>query len=545
MKSNTLSDMNKLIGTAIASLCVTSLLFQLTASIECQFPARWTGLWFQKGLEPPIRIEGDTFSWRGKCIYSEGDLFLIDDSQLGCSRCVVIYEKHPNVLQYRETFCEKHQNLDEACAKLSVDAHLHSMFRVDAAPVTCPFKGPFTFTYSRGHGECNYPVSTIDSCTDNSKLLFRFQACVDVIKSESSEEELTCVATWKEGSSHYLVGKMIRKKKHRISYKDEDTYRCFVYDSLPDSFLLSQSADATCDGLVSPREGYRTMRLRKSKHPYIDCQFPGWVTAHQHWHTLDNSKSYIFSQWNSSFRISHNDLGYQDTKVTCTKEVFNTMNTTVVVAYSTSGCDNGYVCISFHRRDKHITELQIGNFARRAEDACLPPVHVPGSQEYITLVTSTPHTNLCPAVAETDGLRVETGKLGSLPDKCTQYSTAVVGCRNDNTLEFLTKCASYQELKRFQCHGTWEEKGRTYLVTGLRESRSKFCFVFSSNSRVTRMSGLHDTCSRSIQPGITGNLTFNITAAGDCDYTLNAVTSLSYSRSLLFATYLVLTRNSR
>ncbi|XP_076353236.1 uncharacterized protein LOC143248619 isoform X2 [Tachypleus tridentatus] len=537
IKSNILVDMTELTGTVLRTLLVIPFLFQLTVSYGCQFPAKWTGLWFQKGLEPPIRIEGDTFSWRGKCIDSEGDLFLIDDNQLGCSRCVVIYEKHPNVLQYRETFCEKHHSLDDACAKLSVDAHLHSMFRVNAAPVPCPFRGPFTFSYSRGHGECNYPVSTIDPCTDDSKLLFRFQACVDVLKSESSEEELTCVATWKEGSAHYLVGKLVNKKNYRISYKDEDTYRCFIYDSLPDSYILSQSADATCDGLVSPREGYRTLRLTQSGYPDIKCQFPRWVTAHHRWHTLDDSKSYIFSHWNSSFRISHRDPAYEDSKVTCTEEVVHTSNKTVVVAYSSSGCNNGFVCLSFHRRDKHITELQIGSFVRRAEDAC-PPVRVSGPQEYITLVTSTPRTKLCPALAETNGLRVETGRLSSLPDKCTQYSTAVVGCRSDSTLEFLTTCASYRDLKRFQCHGAWEENGRTYLVTGLRESRRKYCFVFSAHSRVTRMSGLHDTCSRSIQPGITGNLTFNITAAGDCDYTLNAVSQITCTESLLFASLL-------
>ncbi|XP_076347420.1 uncharacterized protein LOC143245212 isoform X2 [Tachypleus tridentatus] len=541
MKLTTSADRKTSSG-LLRTFYVFSFSLQLSGSYGCQFPARWTGLWFQKGLEPPIRIEGDTFSWRGKCIDSEGALFLIDDSKLGCSRCVVIYEKHPNVLQYRETFCEKHQNLDEACAKLSVDAHLHSMFRVDAAPVPCPFKGPLTFSYSRGHGECKYPLSTVDSCTDNSKLLFRFKACVAVLNSESSEEELTCVAMWKEGSSHYLVGKMMQRKNHRISYEDEDTYRCFIYDTLPDSYLLSQSADATCDGLVSPREGYRVMELTESKSPGTGCDFPEWVTVPGHWHTLDDSVSYVFSDQNNSFRINHLNTDNSDTTVSCAKEVVNSVNTTVVVAYSTSGCENGFVCIIFHLRDKHITELQIGKFARRVEDACQPPIHVPGTQEYITLVTSTPDTDHCPALAETNGLRIETGHL---PDKCTKYTTDIVGCRSDYTLEVLTTCASYRDLKRFQCHGTWEEKGRTYIVTGLEESRRKVCFVFSARSRVTLMSGLHGTCSRSVQPGVTGNITFNITAAGDCDYPLNLAASFTYSACLILVFSSALTRYIR
>lgn len=61
---------------------------------------------------------------------------------------------------------------------------------VNAKPVSCQLHGPFTFTYSRGHGECNYPVSHVDTCTDDSRLLFRFQACADVLGTESSGNTL-------------------------------------------------------------------------------------------------------------------------------------------------------------------------------------------------------------------------------------------------------------------------------------------------------------------------------------------------------------------
>lgn len=41
-------------------------------------------------------------------------------------------------------------------------------------------------------------------------------------------EELNCLAVWKEGSAHYLVGKMSNKKHHNAVFKDDNTYRCFV-----------------------------------------------------------------------------------------------------------------------------------------------------------------------------------------------------------------------------------------------------------------------------------------------------------------------------
>lgn len=48
------------------------------------------------------------------------------------------------------------------------------------------FLGPFTFTYNRGHGECRNPVSNIESCTEDSRLLLNLQACPDVAGTEST-----------------------------------------------------------------------------------------------------------------------------------------------------------------------------------------------------------------------------------------------------------------------------------------------------------------------------------------------------------------------
>lgn len=45
-----------------------------------------------------------------------------------------------------------------------------------------------TFSYNRGHGTCSVPVSNVDTCTDDSRLLFRYQACPDISASESAGE---------------------------------------------------------------------------------------------------------------------------------------------------------------------------------------------------------------------------------------------------------------------------------------------------------------------------------------------------------------------
>lgn len=105
-------------------------------------------------------------------------------------------------------------------------------------------------------------------------------------------EELECLATWKEGSSRYLVGRL----HHGHASSSEERYRCFVYERagqsvvgigravlgmatidhevgippsgpLPEGasevYRVAQSGDATCNGLFSPMEGSRTMTLTK------------------------------------------------------------------------------------------------------------------------------------------------------------------------------------------------------------------------------------------------------------------------------------------
>ncbi|GBP54053.1 hypothetical protein EVAR_85356_1 [Eumeta japonica] len=113
----------------------------------CAFPARWAGRWFQSGVIAPIAIDGDRLSTKGKCLSSEGDKFLIVDEK-GCYRCVVMHEKHTNVLQYKETFCHRRDALPHLCSLITGDALLYSMFREGAAPAPCPLKGPFSFTYN-------------------------------------------------------------------------------------------------------------------------------------------------------------------------------------------------------------------------------------------------------------------------------------------------------------------------------------------------------------------------------------------------------------
>lgn len=64
--------------------------------------------------------------------------------------------------------------------------------------------GPFTFTYNRGHGECKSPVSNIESCTEDSRLLLSFQACPDVSGTESTGKKDAIFLTSVDGNFSFL-----------------------------------------------------------------------------------------------------------------------------------------------------------------------------------------------------------------------------------------------------------------------------------------------------------------------------------------------------
>nr|XP_014089823.2 uncharacterized protein LOC106617263 isoform X2 [Bactrocera oleae] len=431
---------------------------------NCTFPARWEGSWFLSGYQQSIHIKGSQFSYRGKCAASDGNKYLIVDEK-GCHRCLVIYEKHKNVLQYKESecegdsmymhqtnpsamamrsvlkqsehrggahpnlnnnnghsrlsssdqyimrsyddmndyFCKGRETLQNLCDQIPGDALLYSLFRESAEPVKCPLKGPFVFTYNRGHGECKSPVSNIESCTEDSRLLLSFQACPDVQGTESTVEELTCLATWKDGNSRYLVGLV----SHHHAISNEERYRCFVYEKISSllgglstvsakdaEYKLAQSGDATCNGLDSAEVGSRIMSLRKP--PITErCDFPAWFKGPRHWHVLMGNAVYNYHPNDGSVHIIKPN-GFMETRALCEQINKQTATEMMAVVHYTTGCQSGFMCMMFYRRDTHVIEIQTGKQASRLEDACAPDHFDVNRMPYITLLASNPDPQICP-----------------------------------------------------------------------------------------------------------------------------------------------------
>lgn len=84
-------------------------------------------------------------------------------------------------------FCvPERASIRSLCSTITGDANLFAMFRLDAAPIDCPFRAPMSFTYNKGQGECQNPVSSVDSCLQSSRILFNYQACPNVPGTEST-----------------------------------------------------------------------------------------------------------------------------------------------------------------------------------------------------------------------------------------------------------------------------------------------------------------------------------------------------------------------
>ncbi|XP_063611783.1 uncharacterized protein LOC134785377 [Penaeus indicus] len=513
---------------------------------QCELPAHWRGGWFQSGAREVISITRAEFSSKGLCLKSSGEKFLFKDRTEGCFRCVVISEKHPNILQYKETLCENINDLADLCALITGDALLFSMFRRDARPVPCQFKGPLTFGYQRGHGQCNSPASTIDSCTSESRLLFKYQACPDVQGTESSVQEVECIGHWKEGSTRYFVGRLEGRRA------DEDRYRCFAWERAREvegrvDYHMALSGDATCNGVFSAHDGSTTLKIKKAG-SYSGCEFPSWVTSHRRWHALDKGASYSVAHHNTTLKLHHahtsraqpTPLGLTDqeadeerphvaygtaeARLVCYEQREATPSRVVLVTHTTTGCSSGYMCTVLYRREGHIIEMQQGSRAIRPQDACRPTYFNASTAPHTTLTSGSPSRRPCPFV----------GVWTAVEGDCDQDVTHLrAGCVALHALQFVHACSGEAAKHSYVCHGHWAEGGSVFVVASPHDRPShRLCLTATSitnnNSNNNNNNGKNNSSSKTLQVTAhahscprrhvppTTTLSLNLTAQGEC-----------------------------
>ncbi|KAL0809330.1 hypothetical protein ABMA28_011539 [Loxostege sticticalis] len=514
----------------------------------CTFPESWTGSWFQSGYPGLIAINSTHIQSKGECAETESsDKFLLYDRSDDSYRCMVIHEKHKYVLQYKESPSWSKDSLSTICEQISGDAPLYSMFRKEPRPIPqpCPFHpAPFTFTYNRGTGDCTNPPSRAEACTDDSRLLLRYMACPDVPGTESNVEELVCLATWKEGSTRYLVGQISQVRRNSI-VSDEDTYRCFIYKGQHSdktmTYNIAQSGDATCNGVSSPTDGSRIMKLTNSDDEHNRCHFPSWIVDHHKWFSLDHQHQYHFTTKNATLKIMNGDTLVEEKRLVCHSILEQKDRKHIkLVAHVTRGCESGHVCLKFYHRAPGVLELQQGaGLWESPDDACAHHDALP----YITLITTSLTPSRCPifgrysivsSLADRRRRRQQTTigdpESHEAASECFQgsYESASFNCgASQDTIEFKSHCLTTV----YTCYGSWTEGNLGFVVAapGARAPRpDTFCFVYrvsSSNDTgalaagggALALSAVRRACARGVTPGAGGDRAYNLTVNGTCE----------------------------
>ncbi|XP_014254350.1 uncharacterized protein LOC106669393 isoform X2 [Cimex lectularius] len=502
----------------------------------CKFPASWTGQWFQSGIHKPnIAINLTHIETKGQCVEKEDSKYLLFDRKEKCYRCIAMYNKHTNVLQYKETFCMEESSLENLCDSINGDATLLSMFRVDATGVPCPFKSPpFSVVYSKGHGECGgeegEPPSRVESCTDESKLVFKFQACPDIPGTEATVEELECLGMWKESSNHYLVGRL----NHKMATTDEERYRCFVYRKLENhGYEFSQSGEATCAGMVSASDGGSRMVKLRRETGHTRCKFPTWVIQRNHWHSLDYSHFYHFSHKNASLRVTTPSRD-TETKLICHKIISQKHNVAAIVVHVVSGCEGGYKCMTIHKRDSQVIQMQMSELLVDINDPTACSSEEPSSSSNtVTLISKQSSASLpsnrCPMEGRYAPLLSNPIMPGEPADQidqeCGQQTSLVslaIGCSPMNdVMEFHSNCRTVPPTS-YSCHGSWRENLTTYVVGSPISRHSTdarhYCFVFTQTTPggPIVLQRLVETCATPLKHA---EWSFNLTEIGKCTET--------------------------
>jgi len=439
----------------------------------CNLPESWSGKWFEYGERDAVGIDGKNVTHKGTCIANLRDKYIFKDPILQCYRCSVMHQKHPNVLQYKESLCESspgRRDQFEICYGITADSPLKSLYRLDAKPSSCPIQGSFQFSYSRGHGVCDYPKSSISQCSDASKLVFRYQACADIKGSESSVESVECIAEWKEGSTYYFLGLISRD--HVSQYDYEDRFRCFAYQSIFQGFLISQSGDAQCT-LHSAKEGDKTMTLKKVHEQ--QCSLPHWILQHHHtFHNLDHSDKYHFNTLGTSLTITSEE---SVKKLKCNTIESDTGNYTKIIMQVKYECESGFMCMEVYRKADSIMSLKLGKLSRNPEEACNQHLFFDTAIPSVIIVSAKMgHRVRCPLVgkyaminnqqqllsATSNPMNTE---LNHLQDSCLPgrhyHDHLMFGCTGEGTEFTLVQqdCARTPGTltSGYICHGGWRE----------------------------------------------------------------------------------------
>ncbi|XP_064625050.1 uncharacterized protein LOC135486291 isoform X2 [Lineus longissimus] len=453
---------------------------------RCSFPEEWRGMWYQNGLGS-VNLTQHTITKKGTCYTSQDNKYVVYDKQGGCYRCLVITPQHWNVLQYKESFCLNSANRGAPhglCDRILRDYNvLFTLIREPSKPVACPFHGSYFFSYQNNSVPCSTPISQVDECASNTRVMFHFRQCENAEYSKNLDLDFHCLATWKSGQNYmigHFQGRGLRNNK-------DMQYRCFMYEAIANKVHMAMSADASCMGLVEPRDGPLTMFLERDvqKFATINYQFPEWLWRRDtKWHDLSGKYTYHLDKDKQVIRISYQaEPGdekevieaircYEIDQVTTTDRLFQ------AVSFTSRGCETKFQCVRILQRNDDIAEFHRGKMVEKQSSACLEDNFTGGIKQL--LIPSKIRGSKCPY----DGRYTIDVAKGS--PTCTTKNTFTSGCGILQQLRVEITCPPITAAS-LVCLSKWSQNTTTYMIarrTGGGKLANCFSFRRLSNQMI-------------------------------------------------------------
>ncbi|PVD23393.1 hypothetical protein C0Q70_16662 [Pomacea canaliculata] len=439
----------------------------ITLALHPVFPTAWHGTWFQDGLGE-VSISKHAVSHKGHCNNSHGTKYLLLDRDKNCFVCLIFTPRHENILQYKESYCGKDDNLDSVCGGFTANFPLHTIVKVSGHPIPCPFQGPYFFSYTNETlEECDEPRSEIHACADKSRFIFSYRQCRH-LPHQTHDIQLTfqCMATWYDG------GRILYGKFTGLGRPDKDRmYRCFKYSFYGTRGDMSMSQDATCRGLSTPQVGMNTFSLehRKEEWPRPSCTFPDWLKLAGGWRDVAGRQRIVVEA--NGEELALQDLVHPDflhpgevtpetrLRARCLDIVDTSgpadLQTSNFLTFATNdSCVSSYRCIRLKQRAARVFEMYIGAATEDTYLACEKSFFAE-SEKHVFF----PHVSqavTCPLT----GVYSYVQKVGDCSGALN------IGCQLQTEMQLHATCRARQQSEEIlQCLQTWTEEGRLHVIT--------------------------------------------------------------------------------